>query len=62
VPRRNGATYRAGWQAAIASRPSWITVSTWNEWFEGAMIEPSRTYGSLYLHLTGQFAALWRRS
>lgn len=62
VPRRNGATYRSSWRAAIASRPSWITVSTWNEWFEGAMIEPSRTYGSLYLHLTRQFAARWRRS
>jgi hypothetical protein len=60
VPRRTGATYRQSWQAAIASRPDWITVTSWNEWFEGAMIEPSRTYGSRYLNLTRQYAALWR--
>lgn len=62
IPRRHGATYRRSWLAAIASRPSWITVSTWNEWFEGATIEPSKQYGSLYLRLTRQFAGQWRRS
>jgi hypothetical protein len=60
ISRRNGATYRESWQAAIASRPQWITVSTWNEWFEGAMIEPSRSYGSRYLTLTATFARRWR--
>lgn len=60
VPRRNGATYRQSWQAAIASRPDWVTITTWNEWFEGAMIEPGRTYGSLYLNLTRYYASLWR--
>jgi hypothetical protein len=62
VPRRNGATYRVSWGAAIASRPDWITVSTWNEWFEGAMIEPSRSYGSRYLSLTAQFVRRWRHA
>lgn len=61
VPRKNGATYRSSWLAAIESRPQWITISTWNEWFEGAMIEPSKSYGSLYLRLTRQFAARWRQ-
>jgi hypothetical protein len=62
VPRRNGATYRESWRAAVASRPQWVTISTWNEWFEGAMIEPSRTYRKLYLTLTEQLAGQWRRS
>lgn len=62
IPRKNGATYRLSWSAAIASRPTWITISTFNEWFEGAMIEPSKTYGNLYLNLTKYYARQWRHS
>jgi len=59
VPRNNGATYRTSWMAAISSNPDWITITTFNEWFEGAMIEPSIHYGNLYLDLTAQYAKLW---
>ena len=59
VPRNNGATYRTSWMAAIASTPDWITITTFNEWFEGAMIEPSIHYGNLYLDLTAQYVKLW---
>jgi Glycosyl hydrolase family 99 len=59
VPRRAGATYRTSWQAALASRPDWITISTFNEWYEGGMIEPSVSYGSLYLRLTRRYARAW---
>lgn len=61
VPRNNGATYTTSWNAAIASNPSWITITSYNEWFEGAMIEPSVTYGNQYLSLTRQFTAHWQR-
>lgn len=60
VPRNNGATFRTSWQAAVASSPSWITITTFNEWFEGAMIEPSIHYGNQYLTLTAQFIHSWR--
>jgi hypothetical protein len=60
IPRRDGATYSESWQAAMASRPTWITISTFNEWFEGAMIEPSVTYGDLYLRLTKYYIHQWR--
>lgn len=60
VPRNNGATYRASWLGATVSRPAWITITSFNEWFEGSMIEPSRTYGNLYLDLTRRYAAQWR--
>jgi hypothetical protein len=60
VPRTNGATYRASWLGAMSSAPDWITITSFNEWFEGAMIEPSKRYGALYLTLTKQFAQLWR--
>lgn len=59
VPRNNGATYQTSWNAAIASSPDWITITTFNEWFEGAMIEPSVTYGTKYLTITRQESKRW---
>ncbi len=59
VPRNNGATYQTSWRAAMSSAPEWITITTFNEWFEGAMIEPSVHYGNQYLNLTQQFAKQW---
>ncbi len=59
VPRNNGATYQASWNGALASSPDWVTITTFNEWFEGAMIEPSITYNMQYLDLTRQFATGW---
>jgi hypothetical protein len=59
VPRNNGATYTTGWQAAMSSNPEWITITSFNEWFEGAEIEPSVTYGNEYLDLTQQFTSQW---
>ncbi len=59
VPRNNGATYQQSWTSAIASQPDWITITSFNEWFEGAMIEPSMTYGNQYLSLTQQYAKQW---
>ncbi|HCI78499.1 MAG TPA: hypothetical protein DHW02_02275, partial [Ktedonobacter sp.] len=59
VPRNNGATYRTSWSAAMSSSPDWITITTFNEWFEGAMIEPSVHYHNQYLDLTQQFSKQW---
>jgi hypothetical protein len=59
VPRNNGATYRSSWSGALASNPDWITITSFNEWFEGSMIEPSVQYGNLYLNITQQFAKQW---
>ncbi len=59
VPRNNGSTYSTSWASAIASKPDWITITSFNEWFEGSMIEPSATYGNEYLNITQQFAQQW---
>jgi hypothetical protein len=59
--RNNGATYATSWMAAMASNPDWVTITSFNEWFEGAMIEPSVTYGNQYLNLTQQFIRHWRK-
>ena len=62
VPRNNGSTYQQSWQGAIASTPDWITITSFNEWFEGSMIEPASTYGNLYLTLTQQYSQQWRHT
>jgi hypothetical protein len=59
-PRGDGALYGETWQAAVASKPDWITITSYNEWFEGTQIEPSATYGTRYLDLTRQYATQWK--
>jgi hypothetical protein len=58
--RDGGEYYRQGWQAAIASKPHWVIVNSFNEWPEGSYIEPSRAYGSQYLDLTREWAAQFK--
>jgi hypothetical protein len=60
VARNNGATYRTSWTGAISSAPDWITITSFNEWFEGSMIEPSVTYQDLYMSITQQYVKQWR--
>jgi hypothetical protein len=58
--REGGDYYRACWQAAIASRPDWVVITSFNEWPEGSYIEPSQAYGSLYLDLTREWSARYK--
>lgn len=58
--RSNGDYYRATWNAALQSRPDMVVITSFNEWVEGSMIEPSVTYGNLYLDLTREFAARFK--
>lgn len=58
--RENGNFYRQTWQAAMATNPEWIIITSWNEWVEGTMIEPSVTYGNLYLDITRENAAKFK--
>lgn len=60
--REGGAYYERAWQAAIASGPDWIVITSFNEWPEGTYIEPSAAYGERYLELTAQWSAVFKSS
>jgi hypothetical protein len=58
--RDGGDYYRQCWQAAMASKPQWVIINSFNEWPEGSYIEPSQAYGSLYLDLTREWAGRFK--
>ena len=58
--RRNGAYYRETWQAAMDSAPDLIVITSFNEWLEGTQIEPSVSYGNLYLELTAELSSVFK--
>lgn len=59
VPRENGSFYRATLEAALASKPDWVVVSTWNEFPENTHIEASVTHGTLYEDITRAYLPSW---
>jgi hypothetical protein len=58
--RDGGEYYRQSWRAAIDSRPNWVIINSFNEWPEGSYIEPSNSYGSLYLDLTREWSTRFK--
>ena len=58
--REDGQFYQDTWQAAMDSRADWVIITSWNEWVEGSQIEPSVSYGNLYLDLTAELAAQFK--
>ena len=58
--RDNGQFYQNSWQAAVNSQPDWVMITSFNEWVEGTQIEPSQSYGNLYLDLTRDWAARFK--
>ena len=58
--REGGAFYDETWRAAVATQPDWVMIVSWNEWVEGSQIEPSRSYGDLYLAATLARVTEWK--
>ncbi len=49
--REGGNYFVQSWQAAIASNPNWIIITSFNEWPEGTYIEPSAAFGRQFLDI-----------
>jgi hypothetical protein len=62
LDRHNGATYDTEWQNALGTStgglPTWVTITSFNEWHEGSQIEPATSTppsGFGYLTFTGAY-------
>ncbi|MBM9507231.1 glycoside hydrolase family 99 protein [Actinacidiphila acididurans] len=70
LDRANGATYDQEWDYALSSGngdapPDWVSITSFNEWHEGTMIEPATatTPGSLpYLNFEGAYGRRGKRA
>ncbi len=61
LDRLGGRLYDIQWKAALAARPDWVVITSFNEWHEGSEIEPSLQLGRKYLEATARWTALWRK-
>ena len=57
TPREGGAFYARSWDKAFSNHVQFVQIATWNDFGEGATIEPSLDYGYQYLELTEKYAA-----
>lgn len=62
VPRGDGSFYRSTWNAIREADAEWALICTFNEWYEGSEIEPSREFGASYLDQTRQEARAFKSS
>lgn len=60
--RLDGEAYKVFWEEAIAAKPDWILITSWNEWHEGSEIEPSWEDGDKYIKMTGEYSARFKES
>ncbi|MFQ6133208.1 MAG: hypothetical protein ACE5R4_14295 [Armatimonadota bacterium] len=60
-PRRGGQLYKELWGQAIAARPDWVAITSFNEWHEGSEIEPSVEHGRQYADLTAFYSRFFKR-
>lgn len=61
VDREEGQFYRKSWAAALAAKPDWILVRSFNQWHDGTEIEPSKEFGNQYLTLTAEYSARFKQ-
>ncbi len=57
VERGDGTLYQHLWRAAIAAKPDWVLIVSFNEWHEASEIEPSDQNGTRELETTQRMSA-----
>ncbi|MCB0165054.1 MAG: SH3 domain-containing protein, partial [Anaerolineae bacterium] len=62
VSRQGGDYLRTTWRGAIASQPDMVIITSFNEWLEGTQLEPSASYGNLYLDVARELVTELRGS
>jgi hypothetical protein len=60
-PRDSGNFYRSMLGPAVQCDPTWIVISTWNEFWENTHVEPSALYGTLYTQITLEYSNMWKK-
>jgi hypothetical protein len=58
--RADGAYYAKTWEAVLPTQPDLVLLHSFNEWVEGSYIEPSTSFGDLYIRLTAQWVATFK--
>jgi hypothetical protein len=56
IKREDGSPFRQLWKAAIAAKPDWILIVSFNEWHEASQIEPSTAFGMRELETCRQMS------
>ena len=59
--RDGGKLYATNWQGAISNKAMNVLLVSWNEWHEGAELEPSRQYGLSKLPFTQQRTSKYKQ-
>jgi hypothetical protein len=57
IKREDGGPFRRLWKAAIAAKPDWILIVSFNEWHEASQIEPSTAFGMRELNICREMSA-----
>lgn len=57
MPRYDGLLYDTTWQWAIEDNLPVVQIATWNDWYEGTVIEPAVEFGGQYLQITADRAS-----
>jgi hypothetical protein len=58
MPRRDGQTFRDYLRAATDAEADFVMITSWNEWPETTVVEPSSTWPDPYLYL--RIVAEWK--
>jgi Glycosyl hydrolase family 99 len=61
IDREDGQRFRTQLGEAMATSPEWVRIETWNEYWEGTMIEPTVSFGDKYLKIAGEYLLPWER-